>query len=137
MAEQNEVLSRSIVESTVYKAINKLGFSSLKPQQMMAISAFIEQRDVFVVLPTGFGKTLCFTCLPIVFDELYPSIKPSIVLVVTPLIAIMQDQVSSIHLLYLLSKHVHVYCQSMAYNFIRLFLSLLITNNAIHFRLQI
>ena len=86
---------------------------------MMAISAFIERRDVFVVLPTGFGKTLCFTCLPIVFDELYPSIKPSIVLVVTPLIAIMQDQVS-IHLLYLLSKHVHVYCQSMGYNFIRL-----------------
>ena len=128
MAEQNEVLSRSIVESTVYKAINKLGFSSLKPQQMMAISAFIERRDVFVVLSTGFGKTLCFTCLPIVFDELYPSIKPSIVLVVTPLIAIMQDQVS-IHLLYLLSKHVHVYCQSMAYNFI--------TTNTIHFRLQI
>ena len=63
MAEQNDVLSCSIVESTVYKAINTLGFSSLKPQQMMAISAFIEWRDVFVVPLTGFGKTLCFTCL--------------------------------------------------------------------------
>ena len=60
MAEQNDVLSRSIVKSTVYKAINTLGFSS---QQIMAISAFIERRDVFVVPPTGFGKTLCFTCL--------------------------------------------------------------------------
>ena len=37
----------------------KLGFSSLKPPQMMAISAFIDRRDVFVVFPTGFGKTLC------------------------------------------------------------------------------
>ena len=70
MAEQNDVVPRSIVEGAVYKAINKLGFSSLKPQQMMAISAFIDRRDVFVVLPTCFGKTLCFTCLPMVFDEL-------------------------------------------------------------------
>ena len=85
MAEQNDVVSCSFVESAVYKAINKLGFSSLKPQQMMAINAFIDRRDVFVVLPTGFGKTLCFTRLR---NELYPSIKPSIVLVVTPLIPI-------------------------------------------------
>ena len=71
MAEQNDVLSCSIEESTVYKAINTLGFSSLKPQQMMAISAFIERRDVFVVPPTGFGKTLHLlhpSC-----NELYPS----------------------------------------------------------------
>ena len=59
----------------------------MKPQQMMVVSEFINRRDVFVVLPTGFGKTLCFTCLPIV-DELYPNSKPSIILVVTPLIAI-------------------------------------------------
>ena len=59
MAEQKDVVWLSIVESAVYKAINKLGFSLLKPQQMMAISAFIDRRDVFVVLPTDFGKTLC------------------------------------------------------------------------------
>ena len=49
-----------IVEIAVYEAINKLGFSSLKPQQMMAINAFIDRRDVFVVLPTGFGKTVFY-----------------------------------------------------------------------------
>ena len=43
-----------VLRSTVESAINKLGFSSLKPQQMMAISAFIDRGDVFVVLPTGF-----------------------------------------------------------------------------------
>lgn len=82
------------VESAIHKAINKLGFSSVKPQQMMVVREFINRRDVFVVLPTGFGKTLCFTCLPIVFDELCPDSRPSIILVVTPLIAIMQDQVA-------------------------------------------
>ena len=35
------------------KAVNKLGFSSVKPQQMMASNEFINGRDVFVVLPTG------------------------------------------------------------------------------------
>ena len=60
MAEHNDVVSCYIVESAVYKAINKLGFSSLKPQQMMAINAFIDRRDVFVVLPTGFRKTVFY-----------------------------------------------------------------------------
>jgi len=43
---------------------------------------FLRVRDVFVVLPTGFGKTLCFT---LVFDELTCKMDPSIVLVVSPL----------------------------------------------------
>ena len=41
-----------IVESAVYRAINKLGFSSVKYQQMMVINEFIRNRDVFVVLRT-------------------------------------------------------------------------------------
>ena len=79
-----------IVESAIYRVINKLAFSSVKYQQMMVINEFIRNRDVFVVLPTGFGKTLCFTCLPTVFDELY---SDRVLLVVTPLIAIMKAHV--------------------------------------------
>ena len=37
-------LSRCTVETTVNKAVNKLGFSSLKSQQMMAINEFINGR---------------------------------------------------------------------------------------------
>ena len=48
----------------------------------------ILKRVVFVVLPTGFGKSACYQCLPLLYGPL------SIVVVVTPLTAIMKDQVS-------------------------------------------
>ena len=49
MVVQNVVLSRLVVESAEYKAINKLGFSSVKPLQIIIISEFINGRDVFVI----------------------------------------------------------------------------------------
>ena len=53
-------------------------------------------RDVFAVLPTGYGKSLCYGCLPLVFDRLHDGEERSIVVVVSPLIAIMKDQASSV-----------------------------------------
>ena len=55
----------------------------------------IFKGDVFAVLPTGFGKSACFQCLPSLFDKVAPCKGPSIVVVVTPLTAIIKDQVSS------------------------------------------
>ena len=55
---------------------------------------------MFVSLPTGFGKTLCFGVLPWTFDHLRgsreanPATQRSIVLVVSPLVALMDDQLS-------------------------------------------
>ena len=45
------------------------------------------------MLPTGYGKSLCFVCLPLVFDELEGEDSTSVVVVTTPLTAIMKDQV--------------------------------------------
>ena len=45
---------------------------------------------IFAVLPTGYGKNLCYTCLPVAFDLM---IETEIVVVITPLTAIMKDQV--------------------------------------------
>lgn len=70
-----------------------LGFSQLRPEQRDAIVAFVRRQDVFVSLPTGYGKTLCFVALPWTFDRLKAVERQSIVLVVSPLIALMQDQV--------------------------------------------
>ena len=51
---------------------------------------------MFVSLPTGYGKYLCYTLLPSVFDLLRGVKEKSIVLVVSPLLALMKDQVASI-----------------------------------------
>ena len=75
-------------------SIQKLGYSSLKKEQLNVIVRFVNGRDVFAVLPTAFGKTLCYACIPLVFDGMDPLCEqPSIVLVITPLTAIMKDQV--------------------------------------------
>ena len=51
---------------------------------------------MLAILPTGFGKNVCFQCLPLLFDQFFPVDDPSIVLVVTPLTSIMKDQASSL-----------------------------------------
>ena len=51
-------------------------------------------NDVFVVFPTGFGKSLCYACLPGVFERVLGA--ESVVVVLSPLTAIMRDQVSII-----------------------------------------
>ena len=40
----------------------------LKPKQLEAIVAFCEGQDVFVSLPTGFGKSVIYAILPLIFD---------------------------------------------------------------------
>lgn len=69
-----------------------LGYSFLKKEQKDIILDFILGNDVFAVLPTGFGKSLCYACLPRVFDRLLGTTN-SVVIVLTPLTAIMKDQV--------------------------------------------
>ena len=57
---------------------------------------FLEGKYVFVSLPTGSGKSLCYCMLPKAFDRLRQSnsvATQSIVVVVSPLIALMKDQV--------------------------------------------
>ena len=44
--------------------------STLKDKQKEAIHNFVRGHDCFVILPTGYGKTLCCALLPLVFDHL-------------------------------------------------------------------
>ena len=50
------------------KSNHTLGYESLKPQQIAVIKAFVSGRDVFAVLSTGYGKSVCFAILSLVFD---------------------------------------------------------------------
>jgi len=47
-----------------------LGYSVLKDIQKNVISSFVLGNDVFAVLPTGYGKSLCYACLPGVFNQI-------------------------------------------------------------------
>ena len=81
----------------IHAAAEELGYQSLKPEQLKVMQAFVSGRDVFAVLPTGFGKSLCYACLPCTFDKLLMKERGhSIVIVVTPLLSIMKYQVRDI-----------------------------------------
>ena len=68
--------------------------SVLNALQKNGITKIVEEgRDVFINLPTGFGKSLIYQALPLVFD--LTSKQPGqIVVVVSLLISLMDDQVS-------------------------------------------
>ena len=69
----------------------RLGYSTLRPNQYKAIKSFLEGKDVFVTLPTGSGKSLWYAIFA--FDDMYSHVG-SIALIVSPLKALMKDQVS-------------------------------------------
>ncbi|HSQ00195.1 MAG TPA: RecQ family ATP-dependent DNA helicase [Candidatus Dormibacteraeota bacterium] len=64
------------------------GFDQLRPMQEAAIAAGLEGRDALVVLPTGGGKSLCY--------QVPPAVAGRTDVVVSPLIALMKDQVDGL-----------------------------------------
>ena len=82
------------LQDIVREAGEHLGIATLTADQERAICEFVKGSDVFVCLPTGSGKSICFAVLPLVFDALRGK-KGSICLVVSPLTALMTDQVNA------------------------------------------
>jgi DNA topoisomerase III len=64
------------------------GFSSFRPNQEAVCRAAIEGRDVLLVMPTGSGKSLCY--------QLPGIARGGTTLVISPLIALMEDQVAKL-----------------------------------------
>ena len=58
------------LQEYIKDAATSLGITTLKTEQQEAIRQFVLGRDVFVSLPTGYGKSVCYFPLPFVFDRL-------------------------------------------------------------------
>jgi ATP-dependent DNA helicase RecQ len=79
------------------------GYQGFRPGQQEAIEAFAAGRDAVVVLPTGGGKSVCFQ-LPAILRK-RRGLGPT--LVVSPLIALMDDQVQALDELFVPSIAMH------------------------------
>ncbi len=64
------------------------GFAEFRPGQAEVVKAALADRDALVVMPTGSGKSLCYQLPALMRDDL--------TIVVSPLVALMQDQVSAL-----------------------------------------
>ncbi len=64
------------------------GFNSFKGEQELVIKSVLDQNDTFVIMPTGGGKSMCYQLPALIMD--------GTAIVVSPLIALMKNQVDAI-----------------------------------------
>ena len=64
------------------------GFQKFKGNQKEAINSILQNKDTFVIMPTGGGKSLCYQLPALVIDGM--------AIIISPLIALMKNQVDAI-----------------------------------------
>ena len=70
-------------------AKTKFGYSKIKCHQQQIIDKIYVKKDVLGIVATGGGKSLCYQIFYYLFDNS--------ILVISPLIALIQDQIDSLH----------------------------------------
>ena len=88
----NLILHISLTEIDIYAALKKyFGFTKFKGLQEVVVKSVLDKKDAFVIMPTGGGKSLCYQ-LPAFIEE-------GTAIVVSPLIALMKNQVDALRAL--------------------------------------
>jgi len=80
-------MTKKMNEKTSEVLSRVFGFGEFRPNQEEIVTALLEKRDVFAVMPTGGGKSLCY--------QLPAHILDGLCVVVSPLISLMKDQVDA------------------------------------------
>ncbi|MBH0202279.1 MAG: ATP-dependent DNA helicase RecQ [Nitrospira sp.] len=75
------------VDDVTQQLSERFGFATFRPGQEAVIRAVLAGRDAMAVMPTGQGKSLCY--------QLPAILLPGLTLVISPLIALMEDQVAA------------------------------------------
>src|SRR5436190_23179944 len=76
------------IDALKHVILQHWGYQTLRPLQEPAMRATLEGRDALVVMPTGGGKSLCYQAPAV--------LRGDTTIVVSPLIALMKDQVDGL-----------------------------------------
>lgn len=84
-----QIMKQLPAKQPIHKVLKSVyGYDSFRPMQEEIINTVISGRDTLVIMPTGGGKSMCF--------QIPSLVLPHLTVVVSPLIALMKDQVQAL-----------------------------------------